>query len=122
MKANQVYSQFLKHGGSAAVFTMYTPRVKEGRILHVTQVSVNLYTTIFGDYITAKYISVGVEHGGVEQQVKLEDNNSTYGGGINVGVDLFLTQGDRIFVKIEGTATTVQYEALVRGIYLEKIQ
>ena len=119
MVGTNIYSEFLNVKGSTSVQTLYSQKVKQKRILHVKQISVNLYTTLFGDYVTAKYISVGIEHGGVKQQVQLKDNNGTYGGGLNVNVDLFLSQGDRIFVTIEDTAATVTYEVLIQGIYLE---
>src|SRR3990167_8334395 len=119
MAEDQVFSEFLTSAGSASDSTLYTRRVKEGRILHVQQISAVIYTTNYGDYTTAKYIAIGIEKGGVNRLIQIQDMNGTYGAGLNLNVDLYLAQGDRIFVKFEATATTTVYEAVVQGVYVE---
>ena len=118
MDANKIYTGFLKSQGSASDLTLYSPRVKDGRILHITQISATVYTTKYGDYVTAKYIAVGIERNGQKRLIQIKDMGTTYGEGINLNVDVFLTPGDRVWVKFEATATTTTYEVNISGQYL----
>lgn len=119
MKISNVFREFKQVQGSASNQTIYTEPVKAGRILKIDVVSVQTFTTVFGDYVTAKYIAYGIEHSGIQQLFKIADINATYGAGISDNPYLYLGPQDRLFFTFEATATTTTHTILVEGEYLE---
>ena len=108
------YEDRTQDTGSASVKTLYLKKVPNGFNLLVHQVSAYIYTTVMGDYTTAKYVNVGFERNGVKFYLKGQDV-ATSDTVIHTRNHFIISSGCRPFATFEDTATTVTYFLEVVG-------
>jgi len=119
MELSNIFREFKQVQGSASDQTVYTEPIKAGRILRVEVVSVQTFTTAFGDYVTAKYVAYGIEHSGIKYLFKIADINATYGQEVSDNPYLYLGPNDRLFFTLEATAATTTHQILIQGVFIE---
>lgn len=120
--ARKPYFDIVKQSGSAAVTTIYLSRVPIGKVLHVEHLAATVWTTVPGDYATAKYIMLGFELGTNKFYL---DGNDVYPATTNdrhavVVKDFTIPEGARLFAEFEAVTTSETYQVSATGIFYDK--
>ena len=89
--------------------------------IKITRMSAVIFTSVVGDYATAKYITLGFEHAGEQHALKNKDI-TTSDIVISVNNPCFVVGGDRLFAIFEATGTTETYEVVIQGEVIEDKQ
>lgn len=116
--AKNVISIMEEVAGSAAAVYWYSHRVPQDEVWCINHVGVSMFTTLFGDYTTAKFVAIGVERSGKLYTVDIRDINTAYGIANAFRTRFCLLPGDRIFAYIEATSTSETYHISVSGTNL----
>ena len=108
------YSDRTQRAGSASVVFVYLDEIPEGQIVTNAVISATIFTTVHGDYTTAKYINIGIERNGVKFYLKGTDVG-TGNTVISNSPVVVIPAGWRPFAEFEDTATSTTYEVNVVG-------
>lgn len=108
------YTDFNTATGSASVSTVELSKIRSKSIVFVDIVTATIFTTVHGDYTTAKYINIYLQRGSKKFYLKGKDIG-TSATVIQTERPFIMVQGDKIVVEFEGTAISTTYEVVLLG-------
>jgi len=117
-----VYQSMIQADGLASDQTIYLDKIPVGRVAIIESFTAYTYTTVIGDYETAKNIYVGFEHEGEVFYVEAvhrfaADSKQNI---VAAGKTIILNEGDRLCATFKATATTTTHKLVATGWLIDK--